>query len=129
MAIVRHLYDPQAMQPRLVDVVGRVAITTSGAVSTQTGRGFTVTKTGTGLYKIVLDAQGGKVPDILDARVDVGFATGTATLTAKVLTISATTATITLQTATAAAPNTAADLTSGSFLMLRVVVQNSKQNY
>lgn len=130
MAYVRHIYhDFGALQPRLIDVSGRVAITTSGAVSTKTGRGFTVTKTGTGLYSIKLDAQGSIVPDILSVLVDVGFATGTAQLMVKVLTISAATATITLQTSTVAAPNTAADLTTGSFLMLRVVVQNQKQNY
>lgn len=126
MAIQRRLHkDLATVQPRLVDIAGRVSATTGGAVNVTTGKGFTVTKTGTGLYKIVLDASpSGKVPDILHVAVDVGFATGTAQNMVKVLTIVPSTATITLQTSTTQAPDTAANLTSGAFLMLRVLVQN-----
>jgi hypothetical protein len=91
------------------------------------GKGFTVARTAPGLYTITVTAQGNKVPDILNAWVDVIFATGTATLTAKVLTIAPSTGTVTIQTATAAAPNTAADPTSGAILQINLCVQNSSQ--
>lgn len=127
MAIVSHLYPVQNTQPRLVNIFGNVAIGGSGAVGVIKGKGFTITRTAAGLYTITITAQASKVPDILNAWVDVIFATGTATLTAKVLTLVPSTATVTIQTATAAAPNTAADPTSGAILQLRLVVQNSSQ--
>jgi hypothetical protein len=127
VAIVSHLYPSQNTQPRLVEIFGNVAIGGSGAVGTIKGKGFTVARTGTGLYTITVTAQGNKVPDILNAWVDVIFATGTATLTAKILTLAPSTGTVTIQTATAAAPNTAADPTSGAILQINLCVQNSSQ--
>lgn len=127
MAIVSHLYEAMNTQPRLVEIVGRLTIGAAGAITLVKGKGFTATRTGTGLYTITITAQANKVPDILNAWFDVVFATGGATLTVRVLTINPNTATITVQTATSAAPNTAADPTSGASIQLCLVVQNSSQ--
>lgn len=127
MAIVSHLYPFQVSQPRLVGIYGKVAIGGSGAVGAISGKGFTIARTATGLYTITITAQANKVPDILNAWVDVIFATGSATLGAKVLTLVPSTGKVTIQTATAAAPNTAADPTSGAILQLALIVQNSSQ--
>jgi hypothetical protein len=127
MAITRHLYPPaQTFQPRLVEIVGRVAIGSSGAVGAQTGKGFSVTRTGTGLYKVTIDTIGGAVGDILHADARLVFATGSTVQGAKVLTISPSTAAVTLQT-DGSTPGTAADPASGSFLEIRIIVQNSGQ--
>jgi hypothetical protein len=125
MAITRKRYPAaQAMQPYLVDIVGRVAIGSSGAVGTQTGKGFSVTRTGAGLYTISISGVNSQVPAILFADVSVGFATGSTPYTATVLTMSATSANVTIQVSALSAPGTAADPPSGSFIMLRLVVQN-----
>lgn len=126
MAFDRHLFPAaKNLQPNLVEVAGRVAIGSTGAVGTITGKGFTVARTGAGLYTITLTAKASIVPDIIHAAVDVGFATGSTTFQAKVLTIVPGTCVITVQTSALSAPNTAADPTSGAFLLLKVLVQNS----
>jgi hypothetical protein len=127
MAIVSHLYEAMNTQPRLVEIVGKFAIGGTGAVGTISGKGFTVTRTGVGLYRINITAQANKVPDILNAWFDVIFATGSATLTVRVLTLVPGTGIITIQTATSAVPNTAADPTSGAIIQMCLVVQNSSQ--
>lgn len=128
MAIQKQLYPgPKAAQPELVLLAARVAIGGTGAVGTITGRGITVTRTGAGLYTVVIKALGNAVPDILFADIDVGFATGTNTQSAKILTISPSTATITIQTNDAGTVDVAADPPSGSFLLFAVIVQNLSQ--
>lgn len=124
MAMNRKLFRPLTAQPGLVCVTGRVAIGGTGAVGTATGKGFVVTRTNTGLYTITLDSTGG-VPNILSAWVDVGFGTGSAQLMAKVLTIVPASKLVTVQTSTVAAPNTAADPTTASFLQFQIWVQNT----
>lgn len=125
MAIIRKLTPPmKTMQPFLVDIVGKVAIGSTGAVGTASGKGFTVTRTGAGLYTITLDAQN-SVPDILYAHVDVVFATGGNTQTARVLTLDAANKKITLQCNDGGTVDTAADPPSGSILVFRIVVQNA----
>lgn len=125
MAIYRHMYkDLKVTQPFVVDVIGKVAIGSTGAVGTATGKGFTVTRTGAGLYTITLDARNG-VPAILWADVRIVFATGANTQVANILTMVATTGVITIQTNDAGTPDTAADPPSGSVLTFRISIQNA----
>ena len=125
MAIRKYLYPAaQVFQPELVVVAGRVAIGASGAVGAQTGKGFSVTRTGAGLYSITLDADSG-VGDILHCSVDLAFATANNTQTAKILTITAGTGVITIQCNDAGTVDTAADPPSGSILLFSAVVQNA----
>lgn len=126
MAILRHLYPAaKLLQPYIVQVVGKVAIGSSGAVGTASGKGFTVTRTGTGLYTITLDAQT-SVPDILYAHVDVVFATGSNTQTCRILTLDAANKKVTVQCNDAGTVNVAADPPSGSILTFNIVVQNAQ---
>lgn len=125
MAILRRLYpSPKTLQPHLVDVVGKVAIGSTGAVGTASGKGFTVTRTGAGLYTITLDAQN-SVPAILYADVKVVFTTGGNTQDCHILTLDASNKKVTVQCSDAGTVDTAADPPSGSFLSFRVVVQNA----
>lgn len=124
MAMIRKMFKPMAPQPGVVVISGRVAIGATGAVGAATGRGFTVTRTGTGLYTITLDSSGG-VPAILAAFVDVIFATGSNTQTACVLTANAASKLVTLQTNDAGTVDAAADPPSGSFLQFVLFVQNT----
>jgi hypothetical protein len=125
MAIVKRTYDDLKLtQPFVVDIVGKVAIGSTGAVGTATGKGFVVTRTGAGLYTITITATNG-VPAILWAHVDVVFATAGNTQTAKILTINATTGVVTIQTNDAGTVDVAADPPSGSILIFRVAVQNA----
>lgn len=127
MAIVSHLYDAMNTQPRLVDISGLVTIGGTGAVGVTKGKGFRVTRTAPGLYTITIIAQANKVPDILNAWVDVVLSTGGATMLAKVLTMVPGTATVTIQTSLVSAPGVAADPASGALIQLCLVVQNSAQ--
>jgi hypothetical protein len=124
MAMIRKLFGLQAPAPGLVVVSGRVAIGATGAVGAQTGKGFSVARTGTGLYTVTLDSSGG-VPNILFANAVVGFATGSNTQDVKVLTVVPASKLFTLQTSDAATVDTAADPPSGSFLQVLCVVQNT----
>lgn len=124
MAMIRKMFKPMIPQPGVVIVAGRVAIGASGAVGTATGKGFSVARTGAGLYTITLDSSGG-VPAILAALVDVVFATGSNTQTACVLTLNAASKLITVQTNDAGTVDTAADPPSGSFLQFMIFVQNA----
>jgi hypothetical protein len=115
MAIVRRLYPAaKTFQPYLVDVVGNVAIGATGAVGAATGRGFTVTRTGTGLYTVTLDANV-SVPAIIHCDAMIVNSSGAACFDAYVLTLNA-------------GAKTAADPPNGSFLTFRIVVQNSQVN-
>lgn len=126
MAILRRLYPAaKTLQPYLVMVAGKVAIGASGAVGTASGKGFTVTRTGTGLYTVTLDANV-SVPDILHASADVVFATGGNTQTAKILTLDAANKKITLQTNDAGTVDVAADPPSGAILVFKIIVQNAQ---
>lgn len=124
MAIIRKRFKPEVCQPGLVIISGRVAIGATGAVGTATGRGFTVTRTGAGLYTITLDSSGG-VPAILSVWADVGFATGSNTQAAKVLTIVAASKLATIQCNDSGTVDVAADPPSGSFLQFTIFVQNT----
>ena len=104
----------------LVFVAGKVAIGATGAVGTKTGKGFTVTRTGAGLYTITLDGTGG-CANILHVDLMIVPASAGATQLATVLTHGASTRTVTVQTSAEATPNTAADPPSGSILSLFVV--------
>jgi hypothetical protein len=108
----------------LIVVAGKVAIGASGAVGVRNGIGFSVTRTGAGLYTIKFDSAGG-VPDILWFDTNIVFATGGSTNQSFELTLTKATATATIQTTTSAAPTVAADPPSGSFLEVFAVIQNS----
>lgn len=127
MAIVSKLFKglagPSVTQPNLVLVAGRVAIGATGAVGAQTGKGFTVARTGVGAYTITVTSSGG-VPAILSADVSIANDSATTHFVAFVRT-TPTTGVITVHTAAAATPGTAADPASGASLSLRLVVQNS----
>jgi hypothetical protein len=126
MAILRKLCPaPKTLQPNLVSIFGKVAIGASGAVGTASGKGFTVTRTGAGLYTITLDAQT-SVPAILYADVKVVFATGTNTQDCHILTLNAASKLITVSCSDAGTVDTAADPPSGSFLSFYIVAQNTE---
>lgn len=127
MAINRALNWLKTIQPELVVIAGRVAIGATGAVGASTGKGFTVTRTGAGLYTITLDAAGA-VPALLFGMADVVFATANNTQTACVLTLNAASKLITLQCNDAGTVDVAADPPSGAFLQFLIVVQNSGQS-
>lgn len=114
---------PAVIQPHLVFVLGKVAIGASGAVGTQTGKGFTVTRTGAGLYSVTLDCHGA-IPAILYANASVVFATAGNTQQAFVLTEPAT-GIITIQCNDSGTVDVAADPPSGSFLQIFAIAQNS----
>jgi hypothetical protein len=126
MAIYGMLYPgPKAQQPNLVLVAGKVAIGSTGAVGTQSGKGFSVTRTGAGLYTITFTSAINSVPDILYADVNIVSVSGGATQTARILTLNAAARKITLQCNADAAVNVAADPPSGSILQFVAVVQNT----
>lgn len=126
MAILRKLFPaPKTLQPNLVQIYGKVAIGASGAVGTASGKGFTVTRTGAGLYTITLDAQT-SVPAILYADVKVVFATANNTQDCHILTMNAASKLITVECSDAGTVDTAADPPSGSFLTFHIAVQNTE---
>lgn len=126
MAIYRKLYpSPKTLQPNLVNIFGKVAIGASGAVGTASGKGFTVTRTGAGLYTITIDAVT-SVPDILYCNAVVVFATAGNTQSAKILTLDAANKKVTLQCNDAGTVDVAADPPSGSILSFMVTVQNTQ---
>lgn len=126
MAIYGTLYPgAKALQPNLVSVVGKVAIGSTGAVGAASGKGFTVTRTGAGLYTITLSSAINSVPDILYANVSVVPVSGGACQTATVLTLNAAAKKITVQCNDAGTVNVAADPPSGCILQFHIVVQNS----
>lgn len=125
MAILRKLYpSPKTLQPNLVNIFGKVAIGASGAVGTASGKGFTVTRTGAGLYTITIDANV-SIPAILYCKPMVVFATAGNTQQAHVLTLDAANKKVTLQTNDAGTVDVAADPPSGSILSFMIVVQNT----
>ena len=126
MAINRKLFKgvagPAAVQPGVIIVTGRVAIGATGAVGAQTGEGFTVARSNTGLYTITITSTNG-VPAILSAFVKIGNNSNTVQHFAYEKTLP-TTGIITVVTVAADAPETAADPASGSFLQFVAFVQN-----
>lgn len=126
MAIIRKLsMPPKTMQPNLVSIFGKVAIGSTGAVGTASGKGFTVTRGGAGLYTITIDAQN-SVPAILYADVKVVFATGTNTQDCHILTMDASNKRVTVSCSDAGTVDTAAEVPSGAFLSFHIVVQNTE---
>jgi hypothetical protein len=99
---------------------GKVAIGSTGAVGTQTGKGFAVTRTGTGLYTITLTGTGGTA-SILYADVRIVPAAANNTQSAYVLTHGASTRTVTIQCNDAGTVDVAADPPSGSILSFFLV--------
>jgi hypothetical protein len=113
--------DLKVTCPFLVDVIGKATIGSSGAVTSQVGRGATIAKvTGAGKYTLTLDTKGG-VADILFADFQLAHATNVYTVS--ITDINNTTGVITF---TVAAGGTAADPASGVRLGYRVVVQNAR---
>lgn len=129
MAIVSRLWEgPKSFQSHLVEVTGSVAITgASGAVDTQVGRGFVVTKGATGRYTITLTGNG-SVGDINFADVCV-VVDADAAYVARLRVISKTARTVTFHTEAVAAAGTPAHPPAGALLMIRVVCRNSSQAY
>jgi hypothetical protein len=108
-------------QAGLVFVAGKVAIGATGAVGTKTGKGFTVTRTGAGLYTVTFDGSGGFTA-ILFADIQISPAAANATQEAFVLTHAPSTRTLTIQTNASGTRNVAADPPSGSVLALFAVL-------
>lgn len=126
MAILRKLYpSPKTLQPNLVNIFGKVAIGSTGAVGTASGKGFTVTRTGAGLYTITIDANV-SVPAILYCDPRVVFATANNTQQVHVLSLDAANKKVTLQCNDAGTVDVAADPPSGSFLSFMITVQNTE---
>ena len=111
--------------PGLIDVVGKVLLTTAAAISTLTGKGCTPTKTGTGLYTLTLAC--GKTQSIVHASVYLVDTDGEL-YPVKILTQNATTGVVTIavmdedDTSGIAA---AADPASGAYICWRIAVQES----
>ena len=100
-------------------LAGSVAIGGAGAVGARVGRGFSIARTGTGLYTVTIDGVGAlpimyALASVVHATVSVAFVTG----------ISPASRTFSVQTGTAAAPGTAADPPSGSLLQVVGVINN-----
>lgn len=100
-------------------LAGSVAIGATGAVGARTGRGFTITRTGAGLYTVTVDGVGA-LP-IMYAFATIVHATPyTVTVTA----INPSARTISLSCATNAAPGTPADPPNTSALQIFAVLNN-----
>jgi hypothetical protein len=125
LAINRKLFnDTTATSPGVVIVAGRVVIGSTGAVGTQTGLGFTVARSGVGLYTITVSPADSGVPAILYSQIDVVFATANNTQTVKQLTQVASTGVVTVQCNDAGTVDTAAELPSGSILQVLLLIKN-----
>ena len=123
MAIVKHLFkDQKATSPFLVFIAGAVSLGAAGAISATYGKGFTIAKTGTGIYTVTLDARGG-VPAILGADANVIGASAPAL--AYITAATPATGVIEISTALASTPGTIANVASG-MLSFSVVVQNAR---
>lgn len=126
MSILKRLYPPpKTLQPHLVQVVGKVAIGATGAVGAASGKGFTVTRTGAGLYTITLDTTHASVPAILFADVKVVASANNDTQDCHILTLDAAAKKVTVACSDAGTVDTPADPDSGSFLSFNIVVQNA----
>lgn len=129
MALNKKTYkDLSATQPFIVEVFGKAAIGAAGAVGTLSGKGFSVARTGAGLYTITILNGGGTaaLPDILTANVGVANNSATAQFTAQVLAFVPASGTVTLVTSSAAAANVAADPANGAVLYFNLAVQNAQ---
>lgn len=110
-------------QHALMFFSGKVAIGASGAVGTQTGKGFAVTRTGAGLYTVTLTGTGG-IPSILYAHVGILPVAGNNTQQAFVLTHAASSRSITVQCNDSGTVDVAADPPSGCTLQLFIVASS-----
>lgn len=113
--IAQHSY------PNMTFVAGKVAIGATGAVGAVTGEGFTIARTGAGLYTVTIAGTGG-VAKILYFKADVVFATGSNTQDVHTLTHGISTRTFTIITSDAGTVDTAADPPSGSLLTFFAIV-------
>jgi len=119
MALIKKLFNQyRTTNPFTVCIEGMVDIGSTGAVGTAHGKGFTVTRTGTGAYTIALVAQNG-VYDILNANASVIHSTSRKV---QLLTASKTSGNMTIQVTDNADSN--ADPASGAKLQFSFVVQN-----
>lgn len=119
MAIQGKKWHVAAAQPNVVQVFGKVAIGAAGAPTTVGGKGFTVTRPGTGTYNIVLDRGGGGLGFqglVLYCSCSVANNSAATQFTAQVSAFANVGNTTTLFTSAAATPNVAADPPNGSFL-------------
>ncbi len=126
MAITRPFNGPSGpatCQPGVVLVAGRVAIGGSGAVGTQTGKGFSVAKASTGTYTVTITANGG-VPNILAVIPHVGNNSASVQHLAYHKTQSTTAGTVTIITVASDTPETPADPATGAVLEFIIAVQN-----
>lgn len=96
---------------------GKVSLNASAAITSQDGKGFSVAKSGTGLYTITLEDQYSKLisinANVADSAQDVALNFASVNLTAK---------TIVLQTKVA---GTIADLGDACDIYLNIVLSNS----
>jgi hypothetical protein len=119
MALLKKLFNQyRTTNPFTVCIEGMVDIGSTGAVGTAHGKGFTVTRTGTGAYTIALVSQGG-VFDILAANASVIHSTSRKV---QLLTASAAGGSMTIQVTDNA--DSAADPASGAKLQFSFVIQN-----
>lgn len=126
MAINSRLYPGiPTTSPGVVLISGYVNIGSTGAVGTQVGKGFAVTRTGTGAYTIQITSSGAaaSVPAVLYAVATLAYDNDT-NYKVNVRT-TPTTGALTVKTAAEAAPGTPADPPSGSKLQFFALVQNT----
>ena len=119
MALLKKLFNQyRTTNPFTVCIEGMVEIGSTGAVSTAHGKGFTVTRTGTGAYTIALVAQNG-VFDILAANASVIHSTSRKV---QLLAVSKSAGNLTIQCTDNA--DSAADPAAGANLQFSFVIQN-----
>jgi hypothetical protein len=71
MAFINRLFQAyRTPSPFVVDVMGSVDIGASGAVGTQYGKGFSVSRVSAGVYTITVQSQGGFIA-MLDCSANV----------------------------------------------------------
>lgn len=125
MAIYRRLFtNVKTAQPDVVFLFGRALIGATGSITSQSGKGLTFARTGTGNYTITLDARNG-IPEILYAQtVNVGAALPISSVRCWLTVQNLTTGVLNLVTTTTSAVG-GSDPASGSFLYAVVVVRNA----
>jgi hypothetical protein len=126
MAINSRLFPaPAVASPGCVIIAGRVAIGATGAVGTQTGKGFSVTRTDTGDYTVQVQSQGASatVPAILYAHAALAVNSDTQFIAQ--VRVAPTTGAVTVTCFANAALDTPADPPSGASLMVYIVAQNT----
>lgn len=124
MSISGRFYQTvQALSSRLRIIAGTVAIGAAGAVGAQTGRGFSVVRTGTGAYTVTLAGSGNA--NVLYSSVINSVDTAAGGL-AHVRKTDPAARTLSVVTSLGGAPGTPADPPSGSVLSFVLLVNDGR---